>query len=202
MRRARIKIHEAEPTLAGAEQEEPEIEFMPPREVPLPDYPDAWPHDRTYPQFEGKNMTKGWWSEFAPRMDADDDDEYSEFEERVKEARAMQEKQMARQAKMAPAMKTSGLHQVTRAPLTTKAPQTLTAKQAASALSRQPKPAAVPSFAAPTVAAKSRLPSNVTSKKTASWTLSAARRGAAVVAMTATTDRIERIRSRFHSGQF
>lgn len=172
MRRARIKVHEAEPSTAHQdEHEEPEIEYMPPREVPLPDYPDDWPHDRTYPQFEGRNLTRGWWSEFAPHRDDEDeggDEEFSDFEEKLKlvEERERERKnEVVQQGKKSPAVKKSGLQTVTRDPLTAKGPQTLKARSAASALSGTSKPAGVPSFAAPTATSKSRVPSAVASKK-------------------------------------
>ena len=142
---------------------------MPPREVPLPDYPDDWPHDRTYPQFEGKNLTRGWWSEFGEQRDSDEDElgDFSEFERKLKAAEERERKQLQQQAvkKTPTAAKSSGLQKTTRDPLTSEPPQTLKAKSAASALSNPTKTTAVPSFAAPTAAARARLPSVLASKK-------------------------------------
>ena len=165
LRRAKIKIHEAEPDTADNEAEEREIEFMPPREVPLPDYPDDWPHDRTYPQFEGKNLTRGWWSEFGKQKDDDESEEFSDFEEKLREMEERERKQKAQQAKKALPAKNSGLQMTARDPLTAKPLQTLKSRSAASALSNSNKTSATPSFAVPTAAAKARLPSAVTSTK-------------------------------------
>ena len=172
MRRAQINIHEAEATTAEDEEEEPEIEYMPPREVPLPDHPDDWPHDRKYPQFEGKNLTRGWWSEFAVQKDDDDDDEqFSDFEEklqRIEELNLKKKKQQAaQQAKKATTVQKGPMRmqKTTRDPLTSKPPQTLKARSAVSALSGSTKPTPPAHFAAPTTAAKNRLPSILQSKK-------------------------------------
>lgn len=178
MRRARIKIHEAEATTTTEDgQAEREIEFMPPREVPLPDYPDEWPHDRTYPQFEGRNLTKGWWVEFAGGKDGEEE-ELSDFEEKLKvvEARQKQERKKGEMqtqlVKKSPAPKTSALQKTARDPLTSKAPSTLKAKSAASLLSHPVKqaPTTLPSFAAPTTTSKSRAPALVSGKKSSTLT--------------------------------
>ena len=158
LRRGKIRVHEAQAATSENHTEEREVEYMPPREVPLPDYPDDWPHDRTYPQFEGKNLTRGWWSEFALQKGDEDDDEFSDFEEKLKQLEEREKKQQqAQQAKKALAPKASATEKTTRDPLTAKQPQTLKSKHAASALS---KPA--PSTAA---TAKSRAPSTLMSKK-------------------------------------
>lgn len=136
---------------------------MPPREVPLPDYPDDWPHDRTYPQFEGQNLTRGWWSEFVRQKPDDDNDEFSDFEEKLKEIeerdRKKQQAQQAQQGKKTSVAKPSAMQKTTRDPLTAKVPSTLKSKSAASALS---KPRTL------TAASKARTPATtVTSKKPA-----------------------------------
>ena len=163
MRRAKIKIHEAEAITAEDGEEEPEIEYMPPREVPLPDYPDDWPHDRTYPQFEGKNLTRGWWSEFATQKNGNDDEEFSDFEEKLKRIEELNEKkkQQALQAKKATAVKKTPLAKTTRDPLTAKPPQALSSKNAAAALSKPTKS----SSAGTTSIAKAPPTSTVASKK-------------------------------------
>ncbi|KAK3718918.1 hypothetical protein LTR37_004834 [Vermiconidia calcicola] len=171
MRRAKIKIHEAEATTAEDEEEEPEIEYMPPREVPLPDHPDDWPHDRTYPQFEGNNLTRGWWSEFAEQKDDDEEEQFSDFEEKLRRIEELNEKkkkqQAAQQANKATTVQKGPMQKTTRDPLTTKPPQTLKARSAASALSSSTKPTPPAKFAAPTTAVKSRLPSVLQFKKPA-----------------------------------
>lgn len=161
MRRAKIKVHEAETITQHDDQEEPDIEYMPPREVPLPDYPDDWPHDRTYPQFEGANLTRGWWSEFAPKNDPE---ELSDFEEKINQLKERERREKAQQAKKSTPAKTTALQKTSRDPLTAKAPQTLKAKHAASALANTTR-APVPSFAAPTSTSQSRMPSSISSKK-------------------------------------
>jgi hypothetical protein len=141
LRRSKIKVHagELETRVVPPGPEEREIEYMPPREIPLPDHPDdIWPHDREYPELQGKNFTRGWWAEYAPRPKDDDDD--SDFEERYRKAVAEEERRDQAEA-------TS---------------HTVTAKDAASALSNPSQPArrrpAASNFAAPTIAAKARQP--------------------------------------------
>ncbi|KAI9818206.1 MAG: hypothetical protein M1827_000831 [Pycnora praestabilis] len=46
------------------EDEEREIEYMPPRSKDLPSYPDDFPPNMDYSMFEGKNLTKGWFSTY------------------------------------------------------------------------------------------------------------------------------------------
>jgi hypothetical protein len=110
---------------------------MPPREIPLPDYPDeVWPHNREYPELQAKNFMRSWWSEHA-RQAAEDDD--SDFEERYRKAVA--EERQRDKAKL----ESSGV----------------TARDAASALSHSSQPARrrpASNFAAPTIAAKARQP--------------------------------------------
>lgn len=151
---------------------------MPPRGEPLPDYPDdIWPHDMTYPQFQGDNLTKGWWSETKPRSDREPEDFlFGDFDKKFEE---LEQKEKAQKAAATASTRTKkqSAPLSSRAPLRSnppiknsastikKAPSTLTSKTAASALSsqQQPKPTsrAVPSFAAPTAAAKARAPSSI-----------------------------------------
>ena len=137
---------------------------------------DEWPHDRTYPQFEDGNLTRGWRSELVPQKDGDgDEDELSDFEAKLKavgerqklEAQRKQGEKHASLSKNSPAPKPSILQQTARDPLTSKAPPTLKARNAASALARPSKPLAttLPNFAAPTAVTKARAPAPVTSKK-------------------------------------
>jgi hypothetical protein len=158
MRRAKIKIHEAEVDTAEDEEEEREIEFMPPRGVPLPDHPDDWPIDRTYPQFEGKNLTRGWLSEFAPIKD-DNEDELAELNAKIKRIEELNAKKKTQQAKKTTGMRTSPMQKTNRDPLTAKPAQGLSSKSAASALSSSTKPSLGK-------AAKTPAPSALASKKT------------------------------------
>jgi hypothetical protein len=59
LRRPKVKVHQAEPAQDEQQEEEREIEYMPPREVPLPDDFDDLPSDWKFPMFEGKNLTRG-----------------------------------------------------------------------------------------------------------------------------------------------
>lgn len=113
---------------------------MAPRGTPLPDYPDdCWPIDRKYPQFEGKNLTRGWLSEFTPVKDEDDDD-LSDFEEKLKKIEELNAKKKAQAAKKAGAVKQSSMVKTARDPLTAKPAQGLSSKSAAAALSSSTKP--------------------------------------------------------------
>ncbi|KAI9717519.1 MAG: hypothetical protein M1812_004660 [Candelaria pacifica] len=51
--------------------EEREIEYMPPRSIPLPDYPeeDLFGPDKQYPMFEGANLTRGWYETYCNPVD-------------------------------------------------------------------------------------------------------------------------------------
>ncbi|TKA46701.1 hypothetical protein B0A55_12916 [Friedmanniomyces simplex] len=157
LRRGKVKIHTAESDPLENADEEREIEYMPPREVPLPDNPDDWPHDRTYPQFEGGNLTRGWWAEFGGGgKEVGSDEEMSDFEEKI---RKVEERQRVREA-AAKAKKAAAAAAERR-------PATVKARGAASALSTTAaqKQKTVPSFAAPTAAAKARLPSVPVAKR-------------------------------------
>lgn len=102
---------------------------------------------------------RGWWAEFQPERDTDE--ELSDFEEKM---RKFEEKE--RVEKEAKKQQAGGLKKASKDPLTAKnGPQTLKARSAASALSGTTKERAVPSFAAPTATSKSRMPSNIASKK-------------------------------------
>ncbi|KAK0356843.1 hypothetical protein LTR91_009941 [Friedmanniomyces endolithicus] len=147
LRRGKVKIHTALSDPLDNGNEEREIEYMAPRGVPLPDHPDDWPHDRTYPQFEGENLTRGWWAEFGGEgKGVASDEEMSDFDEKVKQVEA---RQRTRQA--------AGK---VRSAAVERHPATIRARGAASALSTAalPKQRSTPGFAAPTAAAKARLP--------------------------------------------
>ncbi|KAK1030286.1 hypothetical protein LTS16_019041, partial [Friedmanniomyces endolithicus] len=96
LRRGKVKIHTALSDPLDNGNEEREIEYMAPRGVPLPDHPDDWPHDRTYPQFEGENLTRGWWAEFGGEgKGVASDEEMSDFDEKVKQVEARQRTRQA-----------------------------------------------------------------------------------------------------------
>lgn len=65
LRRPKVKIHQPEPVTQEESEEEPEIEHVPPKEVPLPDIPSddeelGFGPNKTFPQFEGANYTRGY----------------------------------------------------------------------------------------------------------------------------------------------
>ncbi|USW57884.1 hypothetical protein Slin15195_G112030 [Septoria linicola] len=152
LRRSKIKVHESLDTahdVLNTDPEEREIEYMPPREVPLNNDPDdILPYPMNMDVLKGKNLTRGWWSEYSGKVDNDEDSELSDFEEKMKKAKKEEEKRM----KPASSSRTG-----TQVPLKA-APTTMRAQKAASALSSRPttKPA-VPSFAAPTAMTRARL---------------------------------------------
>lgn len=151
VRRAKIKIHTLGVTNVNEGDNEPDIELMPAREMPLPDYPDDWPHDRAYPQFESENKTRGWFSEFAGRKHEDDDSDFSNFAEELRDVEQRKNDEPREQIKTAS-------HKTVLNSCTTKPLQTLKSRDAALALSR-PLTSTTPGFAAPTAAAKARAPS-------------------------------------------
>jgi hypothetical protein len=181
MRRSKVKVLQSEPETLVADAER-EIEYMPPREIPLPDHPEDWPVDQTYPQFQGKNFTRGWYSEFASKRDEDEDSEMSDFDEKVRNAEKEQAKRKAKQhavvrSKPVPTM---------RNPLAERAPTTIAARKASSALGSRS--SGTRSFAAPTAATKARAPGMLTSRKPfAGSTLTGNTRHAAARAASNTT---------------
>src|SRR6186713_308618 len=70
LRRPKVKIHQPEPH-HEEEDDVPEVEYMPPKEVPLPDGMDHIPSDWKFPMFEGKNMTQGMYSTYINPIEDD-----------------------------------------------------------------------------------------------------------------------------------
>ncbi|KAF2857459.1 hypothetical protein K470DRAFT_238386 [Piedraia hortae CBS 480.64] len=132
LRRPRVKPQAVADPL-GADENVPEVEYMAPRGIPLPDEPQEWPRDRKYPQFEGKNLTRGIFD----RDSAGEDEELSDFEEKLRAIDARRKKSVATKAKPV---------------------GTVVAKRAASSLANVESKLINrgPSFAAPTAATKSR----------------------------------------------
>lgn len=66
LRRAKVKIHQPELVTQEEGEEEPEIEYCPPKEVPLPDHPSDsedefhWGPNKKFPMFESDNLTRGY----------------------------------------------------------------------------------------------------------------------------------------------
>nr|POE82774.1 hypothetical protein CFP56_68178 [Quercus suber] len=160
LRRAKVKVQVDPLTAVG--DEEREIEYMAPREVPLPDHPDDWPADRTYPQFEGRNLTKGWGAMTQPSKDEDAGDlsdvdaKLKKFEEREKKKEA----QVKNRPATAKETKKPGRKVLNSDP----EPSVLTSKGAAQALSST---GVKHSYAAPTLRTKSRVPSTLAPKRSA-----------------------------------
>lgn len=202
LRRPKVKVHQPELD-AESEDDVPEVEYMPPKEVPLLDEMDDYlPKDWKFPMFEGKNMTRGIWEAYHnPIEDDGRPKKLREFEEGLerdkKKANAEFDKVFAAQmAKDDAEMRRHlGIEVPKEAPKSAVAGtvpkrvitgvSTLKARSAAHALS----PAAKPSFAAPTAAAKSRAPTGLVASKRSIKPLaepSTARRAAAVAASNST----------------
>jgi hypothetical protein len=128
---------------------------MPPRGTPLPDHPDDWQADESYPQFEGKNFTRGCYSAFAPEPEDDEDELGSDFEAKVNRLKELNAKKNAEQhGKKKSVVKKSALQTSTRDLLGRKESQGLTARGVADALAK--KHAGTPSFAMPTSSARAK----------------------------------------------
>ncbi|KAK4500192.1 hypothetical protein PRZ48_008378 [Zasmidium cellare] len=153
LRRSKIKVHETAENVLAQDPEEREIEYMPPREVPKEEnYDDICPRDRDYSMFQGKNLTRGWLSEYLPKKEENgEDDELSDFAEKYQKAVEREKKELA--AKKRPlsskGANTSGLKA---------ASTTIKAQHAASALSNRTSKPSVPKFGAPSASTKARQP--------------------------------------------
>lgn len=215
LRRAKVKVHTApEPTItADDEEEEPEIEFMPPRGIPLKDEPPEWPSDMDYSILKPENFPQFYRSYFVPQVGPDgltqDEREEKEAKRRADEVadrlaqKAIDEmcdeieynlrtsldlppkspaKQKAERIVSDPVKKPTATG-------TKFAPGTIASKSAAAALSN---PANVmsgsktPHFAAPTAAAKARVPAKKQTPLPTSTNPSSMRHSAATAASKST----------------
>ncbi|KAH0010342.1 hypothetical protein KCU80_g21113, partial [Aureobasidium melanogenum] len=68
LRRQKVKIHQAEPVQQEQDDGVPDIEYMPPRSIPLPDHPDTI-HERDYSILSPEYATKGFWGAFENAPD-------------------------------------------------------------------------------------------------------------------------------------
>ena len=177
LRRPKVKIHQ--PEVQDAEDDEvPEIEYMPPKEVPLPENydEDMPPIDWNFPALEGANFTRGWLAHYENPIEDDGrtrgEREFEEglardnklrdekFDKMWSEMMAKEDEELdhhfgiKRESPKKPAPK-AALPKQSKTP----APSTIKARSAAAALA--PATEKQPSFAAPTAAAKSRLPSSI-----------------------------------------
>lgn len=167
MRRSKVKVLQADVETQGSADAERDVEYMPPREVPLPDNPDDFPQDRTYPQFQGKNFTRGWYSEFTTKRDDkdDEDSELSDFDEKIRTLENKKKQQAERKPAHPTITKATPLP-TKRNPLAERAPSTLAARKASSALSSRSTSGTAPrNFAAPTASTKARVPGLPSSRK-------------------------------------
>ena len=203
LRRPKVKVHQPE-VEAESEDDVPEVEYMPPKEIPLEDdMGDYLPKDWTIPKIDPESMTRGIWEAYHnPIEDDGRTRNQRKFEEEVQRERKQRDEEFAKvfEAQMAKddaeARRNLGIAPPRREPpkptVTGLAPKrattgvsTMNAKSAAAALS----PASKPSYAAPTAAAKSRLPTGlVSSKKSAkpSAESTATRQASAVAASKST----------------
>ncbi|EME39198.1 hypothetical protein DOTSEDRAFT_66253 [Dothistroma septosporum NZE10] len=161
LRRSKIRVHESvENDILSRDPEDREIEYMPPRGEPLPeDYTDDFPYELSYAAVQGKNLTRGWWSEYDPnrKEDNDDDSELSDFDQKFKAAEERERKELA--AKKKPLASKS-----TNATVVKAAPGTMKAKSAATALGSRSTKMGPPTFSAPTAATKARQPFGAVNK--------------------------------------
>lgn len=107
LRRAKVKVHQAEAVTEDVDDDSgPEIEHVPPKEVPLPDYPESdtesesyFGPNKQYPMFEPENMFRGMYETYFDPID-EHGERASEKRERLKvdEYLAKQEKQMDEEA--------------------------------------------------------------------------------------------------------
>ncbi|KAI9674473.1 MAG: hypothetical protein M1817_001811 [Caeruleum heppii] len=74
--------------------EEREIEYMPPKPVELPDYPEDFPHDMTFPQFENGNLTRGMHANYFNPVG---EDGLTAFERRTNKQQEQADEEMRQQ---------------------------------------------------------------------------------------------------------
>ncbi|KAF2876804.1 hypothetical protein BDV95DRAFT_513376 [Massariosphaeria phaeospora] len=174
LRRPKVKVHQPE-VQDEAEDNVPDIEYMPPKEIPLPDEMEGWPDDYKFPMFQGKNMTKGIYEvyhnpveddgrtrgerEFEEGLARDKKDRDKEFDRLFSEAMERDEAEMRRDLGIESPKKAlpKSAPQTTLGTKKTLGPSTIKAKSAAAALS----PIARRTYVAPTAATKYRTPAGL-----------------------------------------
>ncbi|CAN9380450.1 unnamed protein product [Alternaria alternata] len=200
MRRPKVKIHQ--PEVAQEDEDDvPEIEYMPPKEIPLQDDMDEFlPRDWTMPKITNQDMVRGIWQAYHnPIEDDGRTREQRKFEEEIQQGRKKRDEQMekvlaAQMAKDdAETKEYYGIKEpkkeAPKAPAAlrtrTTGPSTMRARSAAAALS----PPSKPSYAAPTAAAKSRVPTGLVASRKGAKTptqLTASRQASAAAASKST----------------
>jgi hypothetical protein len=179
LRRPKVKVHQPE-VEAESEDDVPEIEYMPPKEVPLlDDMDDYLPRDWKFPMFQGENAMRGITSAYHNPIEDDGRTRgQREFEESLERDRKKRDEEFDRifEAQMAKDDAESKRYfgikeQKKEAPKPTvrsTAPMrpatglsTMRAKSAATALA--PMDRSTPRFGASTAAARSRVPTGLVS---------------------------------------
>jgi hypothetical protein len=199
MRRPKVKIHQ--PEVAQEDEDDvPEIEYMPPKEIPLEDDMDEYlPKNWTIPKLSNQDMVRGIWQAYHnPIEDDGRTREQRKFEEEIEQGRKKRDEQMEKvlAAQMArndaETKEYYGIKEPKEAPKAPVAlrtrmtgPSTMRARSAAAALS----PPSKPSYAAPTAAVKSRVPTGLVASRKGAKTpteLTASRQASAVAASKST----------------
>lgn len=176
LRRPKVKVHQAEADLQ-LEDDVPEVEYMPPKEIPLEDDMDDYlPKDWNFPKIDHESMVRGIWQahhnpiedDGRTRKEREFEEEYQrERKKRDEEFENVFEAQMAKDEAEArwyfgvDEPKKAGPKPPAALKSYTTGISTVKAKLAATALS----PVSKPSYAAPTAASKSRLPTKLVSSK-------------------------------------
>ena len=178
LRRPKVKVHQ--PEVEEEEDDVPEVEYMPPKEIPLlDDMDDYLPRDWKVPTFGGKNTTRGIWEayhnpvendgrtrlqrEFEEGLEQDQKKRDEVFDKQFAEAWEKDQAEVTRYFAGDPVKKAAPKPAIQPAITKRKptGPSTLKARSAASILSGPSKP----SFAAPTAAAKARIPTAAVASK-------------------------------------
>jgi hypothetical protein len=200
LRRPKVKVHQPE-AATESEDDVPEVEYMPPKEIPLLDELDDY-KDFKFPNLTNKDTVRGIWQAYTnPIEDDGRPKKLREFEEEHDRSKKKRDEDFDKlfSAEQAAEEAEARRHMGVEVPKTTQQKaaalqpkrtttniSTMRAKSAAQALSPV---SAKPSFAAPTAAAKSRLPTGfISSKKTTKPLIepTPARRAAAVAASNST----------------
>jgi hypothetical protein len=200
LRRPKVKVHQPE-AATESEDDVPEVEYMPPKEIPLLDELDDY-KNFTFPKLTDKDTVRGIWQAYTnPIEDDGRPKKLREFEEEHDRSKKKRDEDFDKlfSAEQAAEDAEARRHMGVEVPKTTQQKaaalqpkrtttniSTMRAKSAAQALSPV---SAKPSFAAPTAAVKSRLPTGFISGKKNTKPLiepTPARRAAAVAASNST----------------
>jgi hypothetical protein len=173
LRRPKVKVHQ--PELAQEDEDDvPEVEYMPPKEIPLGGDMDDY-NIGTFPKISDQDMRRGIWQAYTnPIEDDGRTREQRKFDEEIQQGRKQRNEEMEKVFAVQMAKDEAetrdyyGIpHPKKEAPkstlkkTTTTGPSTLRAKSAAAALSPPLKPVST----APTVPAKTRVPTGVLSSR-------------------------------------